>query len=203
MTNKISIQFNEIEGEHLDVIKKLVEKPYEQLSQEDLMEIRTLIDSHRDLSYQDEQQQQLINKLLNIQLDSRLYRPIDQRSFIEYVTDIMYNWVCENLEFEKPTFITIDVFDVYFADGTMTYNTQQTLNYIQAFWDEFHKYDLEYIQAKSIFARPEAFFVRQSCNMAEKILKAIFGFQETYNKQDFLDYVDNEFDAVKLTELIY
>ena len=43
MTNKISIQFNEIEGEHLDVIKKLVEKPYEQLSQEDLMEIRVFV----------------------------------------------------------------------------------------------------------------------------------------------------------------
>lgn len=128
---------------------------------------------------------------------------MDQRSFVEYVIDIIYNWVYENLEYDQPTFNTIDVFDAYFADGTMTYNTQQTLNYIRAFWDDFHPNDLEDIKAEFVFERPEAFLVRQSYNMGERILETIFGYQETYNKKDFLDYIDNTFDAYDLVNQIY
>ena len=85
----------------------------------------------------------------------------------------------------------------------MTYNTQKTLNYIRAFWDDFHPDDLEDIKAESVFERPEAFLVRQSYNMSERILEAIFGYQETYNKQDFIDYIDNAFDAYDLVNMIY
>lgn len=203
MTNKTTINFNEIQGIHKESIKKIIEKPYDQLSQEDLLHARSMLDNHRELKWEEDDQKQMINKLLNITLDSQLYRPMDQRSFIEYITNIIYDWVKENLEYNQPTFQPIDVFDVYFADGTMTYNTQQTLNYIRAFWDDFHPDDLEYIKAKSVFERPEAFLVRQSYNMSERILEAIFGYQEKYNKQDFIDYINNAFDAYNLSNMIY
>lgn len=203
MTEKFTIKFNEIEGKRKETIKKILKKPYDQLTQTDLLDIRTILDTHRDLTWQEDEQYQIINKLLNITLDSQLYRPMDQRSFVEYVTDIIYDWVYENLEYDQPTFNTIDVFDAYFADGTMTYNTQQTLNYIRAFWDDFHPNDLEDIKAEFVFERPEAFLVRQSYNMGERILETIFGYQETYNKKDFLDYIDNTFDAYDLVNQIY
>ena len=203
MTEKFTIKFNEIEGKRKETIKKILKKPYDQLTQSDLLDIRTILDTHRDLTWQEDEQYQIINKLLNITLDSQLYRPMDQRSFVEYVTDIIYDWVYENLEYDQPTFNTIDVFDAYFADGTMTYNTQQTLNYIRAFWDDFHPNDLEDIKAEFVFERPEAFLVRQSYNMGERILETIFGYQETYNKKDFLDYIDNTFDAYDLVNQIY
>lgn len=203
MTKKFTIKFNEIEGKRKETIKKILKKPYDQLTQTDLLDIRTILDTHRDLTWQEDEQYQIINKLLNITLDSQLYRPMDQRSFVEYVTDIIYDWVYENLEYDQPTFNTIDVFDAYFADGTMTYNTQQTLNYIRAFWDDFHPNDLEDIKAEFVFERPEAFLVRQSYNMGERILETIFGYQETYNKKDFLDYIDNTFDAYDLVNQIY
>ena len=203
MTEKITIQFNKIEGKRKETIKKILKKPYDQLTQTDLLDIRTILDTHRDLTWQEDEQYQIINKLLNITLDSQLYRPMDQRSFVEYVIDIIYDWVYENLEYDQPTFNTIDVFDAYFADGTMTYNTQQTLNYIRAFWDDFHPNDLEDIKAEFVFERPEAFLVRQSYNMGERILETIFGYQETYNKKDFLDYIDNTFDAYVLVNQIY
>ena len=203
MTNKINIQFNEIEDKHLDVIKKLVEKPYDQLSQEDLMETDRLTDRYRDCHYERDEQYQLINRLMNMRLDTRLYRPMDQRSFIEYVTDIIYDWVHENIDYGTSTFNAYDAFEGYYADGTITYNTQQTLNYIRAFWNEFHEDDLENMEAKFIFNRAEAFFVQQCYYMGNRVLEAIFEPQEEYSKKDFLDYVDNDFDISKLTDLIY
>lgn len=204
MTKQTTINFNEIQGKHKENIKRIIKKPYDQLSQQDLLDARNILDLYRhSTSQQDDDQYQIINKLLNITLDSQLYRPLDQRPFIEYVIDIIYDWVYENLEYGRPTFNTIDVFEVYFADGTMTYNTQQTLNYIRAFWDDFHPDDLEDIKAEFVFERPEAFLVGQSFNMGERILEAIFGYQETYNKKDFLEHIDNAFDAYDLVNFIY
>ena len=203
MTIKTTINFNEIQGMHKESVKKIIEKPYDQLSQEDLLHARSMLDNHRELKWEEDDQKQMINKLLNITLDSQLYRPMDQRSFIEYVTDIVYDWVHENLDYGTSNFNAFDPFDCYYADGTITYNTQRTLNYIRTFWDDFHEDDLNDIEAKFIFERPEAFFVQQCHYMAERLLNTIFDSQEKYNKKDFLDYVDNEFDIYKLTELIY
>ena len=203
MTNKITIKFNEIEGKRKETIKKILEKPYDQLTQTDLLDIRTILDTHRDLTWQEDEQYQMINNLLNKVLDSQLYRPMEQRMFIEYVIEIIYDWVNQNLEYDGPTFEPIHVFEAYFADGTMTYNTQETLNYIRTFWNDFHEDDLEYIEAKSIFERPENFFVGQSYQMAIRILETIFDGQESYNKQEFLDYVDNKFDVFEFEKLIY
>lgn len=203
MTEKITIQFNKIEGKRKETIKKILKKPYDQLTQTDLLDIRTILDTHRDLTWQEDEQYQIINNLLNKVLDSQLYRPMDQSTFIEFVIEIIYDWVDQNLEYDGPTFETIQVFDAYFADGTMTYNTQETLNYIRTFWDEFHEDDLDYIEAKTVFERPENFFVGQSYQMAIRILGTIFDGQESYNKQEFLDYVDNEFNIYEFSKLIY
>ena len=39
--------------------------------------------------------------------------------------------------------------------------------------------------------------------MAIRILETIFDGQESYNKQEFLDYVDNKFDVFEFEKLIY
>ena len=203
MTNKITIQFNEIEKNKQKTVKELIEKPYAQVTQKDLLDVRNLINYHRDCHYDPSNQQQMMERLLNMQLDSRLYRPMDQRSFIEYVIDITYDWVHENLDYGVSTFNADDVFDRYYADGTMTYNTQETLNYICSFWDEFHEDDLEDTNAKFVFERPEAFFVQQCYYMSVRILETIFESQEAYNKHAFLNYIDNDFTPSEMAELIY
>lgn len=203
MTNKITIQFNEIEDTQQKIIKELVEKPYNKLSQQDLLDALYIINRYRDCHYDPNEQKQMIERLLNMTLDSRLYRPMDQRSFIEYVTEIIYDWVYDNLNYDNKFFNPEDVFASYYADGTITYNTQETLNYIRSFWGEFHEDDLEYTDAKFVFDRSETFFVQQCHYMSIRILEAIFEQQDEYNKQEFLDYVDNEFDPVKLNEFIY
>lgn len=203
MTIKTTITFNEIQGIHKESVKKIIEKPYDQLSQEDLLYARSMLDNHRDLKWKEDEQYQMINRLLNLTLDSQLYRPMDQRTFIEYVMDIIYDWVNENLEYGTETFDPYSVFESYYADGTITYNTQMTLNYIRTFWDDFHEDDLGDTKAKFIFNRPEIFFVQQCYYMSVRVLEAIFGPQEEYSKQDFLDYADNDFDISKLTDLIY
>lgn len=203
MTIKTTINFNEIQGIHKESVKKIIEKPYDQLSQEDLLHARSMLDNHRDLKWQEDEQYQIFNRLLNITLDSQLYRPMDQRTFIEYVIDIIYDWVHENLEYGTETFDPYNVFEGYYADGTITYNTQMTLNYIRAFWDDFHDEDIEDKEAKFIFNKPEIFFVQQCYYMSVRVLEAIFGPKEEYSKQDFLDYADNYFDISALTDLIY
>lgn len=203
MTNKINIQFNEIEDKQQKIIKELIEKPYHKLSQQDLLDALYIINRYRDCHYDPNEQKQMIERLLNMTLDSRLYRPMDQRSFIEYVTEIIYDWVYDNLNYDNKVFHPDDIFARYYADGTMTYNTQETLNYIHSFWNEFHEDDLEDTDAKFVFERPESFFVQQCYYMSGRILEAIFEQQDEYNKQEFLDYVDNEFDPVKLNEFIY
>lgn len=77
MTEKITIQFNEIEGKRKETIKKILKKPYDQLTQTDLLDIRTILDTHRDLKWQEDEQYQMINNLLNKVLDSQLYRPME------------------------------------------------------------------------------------------------------------------------------
>lgn len=203
MTNKITIQFNEIEKNKQKTVKELIEKPYAQVTQKDLLDVRNLINYHRDCHYDPSDQKQMMERLLNMQLDSRLYKPIDQRSFIEYVIDIIYDWVHENLDYGVSTFNADNIFDCYYTDGTMTYNTQETLNYIRSFWDEFHEDDLEDKDAKFVFERPEAFFVQQCYYMSVRILEAIFEPQEAYNKQAFLDYVNNDFTPSEMDTLIY
>lgn len=203
MTNKITIQFNEIEEHKQKTVQELIEKPYAQVTQKDLLDVRNLLNHHRARGYDPDEQKQMMERLLNMQLDSRSYKPMDQRSFIQYVTDIIYDWVHENLDYGVSTFNPYDVFDNYYADGTMTYNTQETLNYIRSFWDEFHEDDLEDTDAKFVFERPEAFFVQQCYYMSVRILEAIFEPQEAYNKKAFLKYVDNDCTPSKLDDLIY
>lgn len=203
MTDKITIQFNEIKKNKQKTVQELIGKPYAQVTQKDLLDVRNLINYHRNCYFDQSDQKQMMERLLNMQLDSRLYKPIDQRSFIKYVIDIIYDWVHENLDYDTQTFNADNVFDCYYADGTMTYNTQETLNYIRSFWDEFHEDDLEDTDAKFVFEQPEAFFVQQCYYMSVRILEAIFESQEVYNKQAFLDYVDNDFIPSKMAEFIY
>ena len=206
MTNKITITFHELDEKDKSTIKEIIKKPFDQVTQKDLLAITEILADCRDSSRQDNEQYQMITYCLNTVLDSEFYRPMDQRSFIEYVINTIYDWVKEHLNYDGSTFEPLNVFNGYFADGTMTYNTQKALNYIRAFWDGFHEGDLEDTDAKFVFEKPEAFLVQQSYLMATRILETIFEEQETYNKQDFLNYVDNEFDInelFKLTNVIY
>lgn len=45
MTIKTTINFNEIQGIHKESVKKIIEKPYDQLSQEDLLHARSMLDN--------------------------------------------------------------------------------------------------------------------------------------------------------------
>lgn len=83
MTNKITIQFNEIEEQKQKTVKKLIEKPYDHVTQQDLLDVRNVLNHHRACHYDTDEQKQMMERLLNMQLDSRLYKPIDQRSFIQ------------------------------------------------------------------------------------------------------------------------
>lgn len=204
MPDKTTTLFKDLNNQKKDTIKKLMKKNCDRLTQNDLLTIRNTLYNHYDqTTAQTNEQSQFINYLLNRVFEYKSFRPMDQRSFPEYVIDILYDWVKERIDYDGPTFTPEEVFNAYFADGTMTYNTQMSINDIHAFWNGFHEDDLERETATFIFNRPETFLVQQSYYMAIRILNAIFDDVEKYDKQAFLDYIDNDFDPYTFDSLIY
>lgn len=162
-------------------VKTISSKPFDELTQEDLIYLRSVVEN--GLRFEaDKDTEGTYNaafSALRLLSNYELFRPMDQRSLHEYVRDIIVysiDQLSEEHLILNVTQETIqDVLDTYImgehiANGTVTYNTQQTLNLIRSFWSDFLEGDLESWNADDVFTKPENFLLDQVSRMAYRIL---------------------------------
>lgn len=201
MTSTIQFQ-----SQHLNekVVNNVLNKPFSSLTQDDLLDLNRELE--KTLVYQvSNPETQKIQSLLSYNLNTQAFKPLDQRSFVEYVIDYMVDWTNENIDTNAP--LEADyIFDAAMADGTMTYNKIKSINYIHAFWDDFLEEDINYMdQASDIFKYPESFLVYQSFYMCERLISAICDdndIEDKNKKNFFLNYIENH-DIFEISDLIY
>ena len=179
----------------LNGLANVLAKDFQSLTQEDLIATRTFLENA--LSYENpsenKEEYDQVHKALRILLDATLFRPLDARSLPEFALSILLDFL-EDDEAEEDFVITSELadkaFEGYFADGTMTYNTQKTLNYIRTFWNVFLEDDLENCKAEEIFDKPEEFLVNQTFLMSQRVIDV------------FVDFVGNENTYKKFKEVL-
>lgn len=186
------------------VINNILNKHFDTLTQDELLDLNRELE--KTLVYQNsDPETQKIQRLLSYNLNTQAFKPLDQRSFIEFVIDYMVDWINENIDTNIP--LEADyIFDAAMADGTMTYNKIKSINYIHAFWDDFLEEDINYMnEASDVFAYPESFLVYQSLYMCDRLISAICDdndIEDEDKKDFFLNYVENH-DIFEISDLIY
>lgn len=155
--------------------------PTYQLTQDDQYAIQNLLEETLDrnaVNYQNPIENALI-RLLSTTISQQ--RPDDKRSFPEFVIDYIYD------DIENDDNINTETIEYYFnnalANGTMTMNTQKTINYLSSFWQDI-EIDDELYQNYFVnaFKEPDAFLVQVSIEMAKQIVDA---FQDLTEKENF------------------
>lgn len=199
-----TIQF---QSQHFNekVITNILNKPFNLLTQDDLLDLNRELEKTLVYQYSDPEAQK-IQRLLSYNLNTQAFKPLDQRTFIEFVIDYMVDWINENIDTDTP-FEANYIFDAAMADGTLTYNKIKSVNYIHSFWDEFIEDDIDTIisQPSDIFTRAESFLVYQSLYMCERLISVICddnGIEDEDKKDFFLNYVKNH-DIYEISDLIY
>lgn len=168
------------------------------LTQDDQYAIRNLLENTLDrnaVNYQNPTENALI-RLLSTTINQQ--RPDDKRSFPEFVIDYIYD------DIEDDDNINTETIEYYFnnalANGTMTMNTQKTINYLSSFWEDI-EIDDELYQNYFVnaFKEPEAFLVQVSIEMAKQIVDAFQNLteKETFTGQEFKDLIDQYDDRTK------
>lgn len=202
MTSTIQFQsqyFNE------KVVNNVLNKPFSALTQDELLDLNRELE--KTLVYQDaDPETQKVQRLLSYNLNTQAFKPLDQRSFIEFVIDYMVDWINENIDTNTPLEANY-IFDAAMADGTMTYNKIKSINYVHAFWDDFLEEDIDSFidQPSDIFTRTESFLVYQSLYMCERLISVICDdndIKDEDKKDFFLNYVENH-DIFEISDLIY
>ena len=202
MTSTIQFQ-----SQHLNekVVNNVLNKPFSSLTQDNLIDLNRELE--KTLVYQDsDPETQKVQRLLSYNLNTQAFKPLDQRSFVEFVIDYMVDWINENIDTNTPLEANY-IFDTAMADGTMTYNKIKSVNYLHAFWDDFLEDDIDSFisQPSDIFTRTESFLVYQSLYMCERLIYAICddnGIEDEDKKEFFLNYVENH-DIFEISDLIY
>ena len=168
------------------------------LTQDDQYAIRDLLENTLDrnaVNYQNPTENALI-RLLSITISQQ--RPDDKRSFPEFVIDYIYD------DIEDDDNINTETIEYYFnnalTNGTMTMNTQKTINYLSSFWEDI-EIDDELYQNYFVnaFKEPEAFLVQVSIEMAKQIVDAFQNLteKENFTGQEFKDLIDQYDDRTK------
>ena len=203
---KTTITF-EISENHISILNSMNQKHTDQLTQEELLDIRTIIE--KSLRYdndkvEDEEYNTLfkgLSKLMNYEL----FRPMDQRSLPEFAMHHLLKW----LDALDVRTISINAgenfYDALGDDHTVSYNDIQAQNYIRSFWDDFIEDDCEDWDGDQIFKRPAAFLDQQVGRMAARLVPAIFKKTQQDDDhillEDFKDFV-SEMSASNLWDLV-
>lgn len=203
---KTTITF-EISENHISILDSMNKKYADQLTQEELLDIRTIIE--KSLRYdndkvEDEEYNTLfkgLSKLMNYEL----FRPMDQRSLPEFAMHHLLKW----LDALDVRTISINAgenfYDALGDDHTVSYNDIQAQNYIRSFWDDFIEDDCEDWDGVQIFKRPAAFLDQQVGRMAARLVPAIFKKTQQDDDhillEDFKDFV-SEMSASNLWDLV-
>lgn len=168
------------------------------LTQDDQYAIRDLLENTLDrnaVNYQNPTENALI-RLLSTTISQQ--RPDDKRSFPEFVIDYIYD------DIEDDDNINTETIEYYFnnalANGTMTMNTQKTINYLSSFWEDIEIDDELYQNVfVNAFKEPDVFLVQVSIEMAKQIVDAFQDLteKENFTGQEFKDLIDQYDDRTK------
>ena len=165
MTTKI--EFNNVNEK---LLEQILDKPWNQLSQDDLLTISRQLENAfvyktRNLN----KQELLINQAVNLITSTEYYKPYEQRSLPEFTVDHILERIDEN-ENSELKLSAYNVLNAYLTNGTLTFNRQKSINYIHAFWDDFIKSDILEMEHEFVFKNPEIFLLSQVYYMASRIL---------------------------------
>lgn len=169
MTTKI--EFNNVNETLLDAI---LDKPKNELSQEDLLTIRNqLFNAFNHKKGNLTKQELLINHAMYVLTEPRYFKPYDQRSLVEFTLSYILNWLDENEDSNLAMSPDI-IFERYLKDKTLTSNKSETLNYIHAFWDDFIDSVVLDVPVENLFEKPEEFSLSQVCYVSRRILAPLW-----------------------------
>ena len=145
MTTKI--EFNNINEK---LLEQILDKPWNQLSQDDLLTISRQLENafvYRNRNVN--KQELLINQAVNLITSTEYYKPYEQRTLVEFTVDHILEWLDEN-ENSDLELSPDNVLDTYLTNGTLTFNRQKSINYIHAFWDDFIESDVLEMEHEAI-----------------------------------------------------
>ena len=195
MTTKI--EFSNVNETLLD---EILDKPKNELSQEDLLTIRNqlanaFIHKTRNLT----EQELLVNHAMYVLTEPRYFKPYDQRSLVEFTLSYILNWLDEN-EDSNLTMSPDNIFSVYLKNKTLTFNRTETLNYIHSFWDDFIDSDVLDVPVENLFDQPEEFLLSQVCYISRRILVPLW--ERNLSKTECKKIL-SEMSLYELEEIIY
>lgn len=190
---KVAIEF-EINQEQSQALNEIAEKKRYDLTQEDNRKIVSIVDNtlktrNGDL---DENYLNLLFSIRNF-TDGNSYQALDQRSFPEFAL----SHIIDGLDEKEIEVVNENTASIVFSDdlatGSLTVNTQKSINYITSFWSDFDEEFLEGWNAKQVFESPELFLVDQTLQMANRVIEVILLVNNVgeMSKQEFLDFVNN------------
>lgn len=195
MTTKI--EFNNVKEE---VLEQILNKPWNQLSQDDLLTISRQLENafvYRNRNVN--KQELLINQAVNLITSTEYYKPYEQRTLVEFTVDHILEWLDEN-ENSDLELLSDNVLDTYLTNGTLTFNRQKSINYIHAFWDDFIESDVLEMEHKAILENPERFLLSQVYYMANRILGELS--ERNLSKTEYKELL-TQMDLEDLEELVY
>lgn len=201
---KVAIEF-EINQEQSQALNEIAEKKRYNLTQEDNRKIVSIVDNtlktrNGDL---DENYLNLLFSIRNF-TDGNSYQALDQRSFPEFAL----SHIIDGLDEKEIEVVNENTASIVFSDdlatGSLTVNTQKSINYITSFWSDFDEEFLEGWNAKQVFESPELFLVDQTLQMANRVIEVILLVNNVgeMSKQEFLDFVNNLGD-LELNNLVW
>ena len=201
---KVAIEF-EINQEQSQALNEIAEKKRYDLTQEDNRKIVSIVDNtlktrNGDL---DENYLNLLFSIRNF-TDGNSYQALDQRSFPEFAL----SHIIDGLDEKEIEVVNENTASIVFSDdlatGSLTVNTQKSINYITSFWSDFDEEYLEGWNAKQVFESPELFLVDQTLQMANRVIDVILLANNVgeMSKQEFLDFVNNLGD-LELNNLVW
>ena len=182
------------------VLDEILDKTKNELSQEDLLIIRNqLFNAFNHKTGNLTKQELLVNHAMYILTEPRYFKPYDQRSLVEFTLEYILNWLEEN-EDSDLELSTDNVFESYLKNKTLTFNKNETLNYIHAFWDDFIDSDFLDIPVENLFAIPEEFLLSQVCCVSRSILGRLC--ERNLTKKEYKKIL-SQMSLYELEEIVY
>lgn len=191
------IEFNNVNEK---LLERILDKPWNQLSQGDLLTISRQLENAfvyktRNLN----KQELLINQAVNLITSTEYYKPYEQRTLVEFTVDHILEWLDESEDSELKL-SAYNVLDSYLTNGTLTFNRQKSINYIHAFWDDFIESDVLGMEPEAIFENPERFLLSQVYYMTSRILGELS--ERNLSKTECKDLL-TQMDLEDLEKLVY
>lgn len=191
------IEFNNVNEK---LLEQILDKPWNQLSQDDLLTINRQLENafvykNRNVN----KQELLINQAVNLITSTEYYKPYEQRSLVEFTVDHILEWLDEN-ENSELELSSDNVLDTYLTNGTLTFNRQKSINYIHAFWDDFIESDILEMEHEVVFENPERFLLSQVYYMASRILDELS--ERNLSKNEIKEIL-TQMNLEDLEELVY